>query len=77
MFKILGAAVVKGRTYEDDDIAKLVGTNVGPYGSGWNYGGDQFEEESNFCLCVDGEEHVFDGRKGLPNLLKKLGELQD
>ena len=66
--------------YEDNEILKLLDKpNVGIYGRGWTYGGDQGFKESSILVVVkkaDGDQHcTFVGRTGLNEALTYLREL--
>lgn len=75
---IYGAVSVRGKSYDDEEIAALVGTKIGPYGAGWRFQGDQSWEESNiFIDDYDGKGGgiTFDGRDALPEALSFLKAL--
>ncbi len=61
--RIYGAVIVKGKTYEDDEIAMLVGRDV----TGWRWGGDVTKEEGNIAFADGPSIGIAEG--GLPAAL--------
>jgi hypothetical protein len=63
---IWGDVIVKGKEYQDEEIADLVGKNI----TGWKYGGDQGFDASDIAVTINGVSKSFSGKKGLPEALK-------
>lgn len=70
---IYGSVIVGGVTYDDDNIAMLVGKGLGA----WRWGGDQGDEEANICVEVAGVSKSFgNDNGGLPAALAYIAEVE-
>lgn len=79
--EIYGAVIVKGKKYQNDEIAQLVGVDVGPRTrlgkKGWTWDGDQGEDESNIAI-YDGNKNLGsfgNDNGGLPAALEYLSNM--
>jgi hypothetical protein len=49
MLNIYGAVILNGVEFDDNQIHNLLWKDT----RGWTFGGDQLEEDSNFCVASD------------------------
>jgi hypothetical protein len=74
--QVLGAVVVRGKEYVDNEMLVLKGSNVGSYGAKWRYAGDQTDDESCIVVMNSTGDKVFYGQLGLPLFVKWLNEIK-
>ena len=72
MLSIYGAVILNGEEFDNNQIHNLLHRNV----TGWTFGGDQLEEESDFCVASE-DGAIEEGFKTLEETLAFVNRLNE